>query len=470
MNNIAFIVKNKFITIESFYSDIAQLRQNIKHFPYENILLFDLDTYRFTVQLFALLLENRHVLLPPNAQTGTVQQLSSLCDAVMGSIVSEDKPKISYGLSENNNQNTDEYHVEKDNILFQPNREALFTELKGQITFFTSGSTGQPKPIVKYVSQLISEIEILSTTFSVQLLQSSCVVSTVSHQHIYGLLFKVLVPLRLGITIVNKTFEYPEHINTFFDDLLTYGDDLIKTPYKGVLISSPAHLKRLVLDNVLVPIKNTISATFSSGGPLSFATSQCFDKQMQQAPIEVFGSTETGGIAWRCGQIDQKSPWQLFPTLSYKSVGEVGQLAINSPYVIENEYLTDDLIQPINANSFYLLGRVDRTIKLEEKRINLAHVESCLLAHPWVSEIRIFVLPLSVKNTREVLAAVVELTQLAFDELEQQGKAAINKILKQQLLTEFERISLPKKWRYVRALPYNAQGKTALNELERLFD
>jgi hypothetical protein len=42
----------------------------------------------------------------------------------MGSIVSEDKPKISYGLSENNNQNTDEYHVEKDNILFQPNREA----------------------------------------------------------------------------------------------------------------------------------------------------------------------------------------------------------------------------------------------------------------------------------------------------------------------------------------------------------
>ena len=118
MNNIAFIVKNKFITIESFYSDIAQLRQNIKRFPYENILLFDLDTYRFTVQLFALLLENRHVLLPPNAQTGTVQQLSSLCDAVMGSIVSEDKPKISYGLSENNNQNTDEYHVEKDNILF----------------------------------------------------------------------------------------------------------------------------------------------------------------------------------------------------------------------------------------------------------------------------------------------------------------------------------------------------------------
>ena len=90
--------------------------------------------------------------------------------------------------------------------------------------------------------------------------------------------------------------------------------------------------------------------------------------------------------------------------------------------------------------------------------------------HPWVSEVRILVLPLSVKNNREVLAAVVELTKIAFEELDQQGKAAINNILKQQLLTEFERISLPKKWRYVRALPYNAQGKTALNDLERLFD
>ena len=470
MTNIAFIAENKLISIESFYSDIAQSRQILKRFPYQNILLFDLNTYRFTVQLFALLLENRHVLLPANAQDGTVQKLSSLCDAVMGSIVSEDKPKISYRLSDKNNQGADENNIEQGVTAFQPSRELLFAELKGQLTFFTSGSTGQPKPIIKLVSQLTSEIEILSTTFSKKLQQSKCVVSTVSHQHIYGLLFKVLLPLRAGISIANKTFEYPEHINAFFADLQYHNNDLLKGSFKSLLISSPAHLKRLVLDNVLVPIKNTISATFSSGGPLSLETSQCFEQQMQQAPIEVFGSTETGGIAWRCGQLDNNSPWILFPTLSYKSIEPAGQLAINSPFIFEHDYLTDDLIQPIDANSFYLLGRVDRTIKLEEKRINLAHVERCLLVHPWVSEVRILVLPLSVKNNREVLAAVVELTKIAFEELEQQGKAAINNILKQQLLTEFERISLPKKWRYVRALPYNAQGKTALNDLERLFD
>jgi len=469
MTNIAFITQNTFVNIECFYADIVQVRHNVKRTPYQNILLFDLDTYRFTVQLFALLLEERHVLLPPNGQAGTVEQLSALFDATMGTITSEDKPVISFCLVENETQVTENVGAANETP-FQLSREALFAQLKGQLTFFTSGSTGKPKAIVKFVAQLISEIDILATTFSDQLQQSSCVVSTVSHQHIYGLLFKVLLPLRVGITVANKTFEYPEHIATFFDEVTSHANGMIKKPLKGLLISSPAHLKRLVLDNVLMPIKKTISATFSSGGPLSFDTSQCFTQQMQQAPIEVFGSTETGGIAWRCGQLDKKSPWILFPSLSYQAIEPAGQLAINSPYVVEHEYLTDDLIQPIDANSFYLLGRVDRTIKLEEKRINLAHVERCLLSHPWVSEIRILVLPLSAKNNREVLAAVVELTLLAFDELEQQGKTAINNVFKQQLLTEFERISLPKKWRYVKALPYNAQGKTALNELERLFD
>jgi len=470
MTNIAFINQNKFISFDFFYADITQIRQKVKSTSFDNIILFERDTYRFTVQLFALLLEERHVLLPPNGQTGTIEQLSSQYDATMGTIIAEGKSIISCEFLASDNQAIDNVYAENETKRLQYNIETLFAELKGQLTFFTSGSTGKPKAIAKLVSQLISEIDILSATFNEKLQHSSCVVSTVSHQHIYGLLFKVLLPLRRGITIANKTFEYPEHITTFFDEVSSHQCNLVKTPLQGLLISSPAHLKRLVLDNVLTPIKNKISATFSSGGPLSFETSQCYSQQMQQAPIEVFGSTETGGIAWRCGQLDKKSPWQLFPTLSYKTIEPAGQLVIKSPYVIESEYLTDDLVQEIDDKSFYLLGRIDRTIKLEEKRINLAHVESCLLAHPWVSEIRILVLPASVKNNREVLAAVVELTPLAFDELEQQGKAAINKVFKQQLLTEFERISLPKKWRYVQTLPYNAQGKIALNELERLFD
>jgi len=460
MTNIAFITEDRTISIACFFADIEQVRQKINQSHYSNILLFDPETYRFTVQLFALLLEDKHVLLPPNAQSGTVEQLSSFCDATMGSISSKDKPALSWFSQNNTNEKP-----------FKLSREQLFDQLKGKITFFTSGSTGKPKAIVKLVSQLITEIDVLSVTFHKQLVTSSCVVSTVSHQHIYGLIFRVFLPLKMAISIVNKTFEYPEHIAMFFNDLSNSNRITAESPpLKALLISSPAHLKRLVIDNVLVEMKDKFSSTFSSGGPLLFSTSQRFEQQMQHAPIEVFGSTETGGIAWRCGQPDKKSAWQLFPKLSYKFIGPEGRLAINSPYIIENDYLTDDLIQVIDDKSFYLLGRADRTIKLEEKRVNLAHVERCLLTHPWVSDIRILVLPLSTKNNREVLAAVVELTDLAFDSLKQQGKRTINETLKTHLLTEFERITLPKKWRYLSCFPYNAQGKIALNELERLFD
>lgn len=470
MTDIAFITNNSAVNIECFYLDIAQIRQEIKRSPYQNVLLFDLDTYRFTIQLFALLLEDKHVLLPPNTQLGTIEQLSSLCDATMGTISSPDKPELSWSLAKNIKQTPNDGVVEHNDKQFILSREDLFAQLNGKLTFFTSGSTGKPKAIGKLIAQLIVEIDILSATFSKELNLSSCVVSTVSHQHIYGLLFKVLLPLKMGIAIVNKTFEYPEHIAMFFEEEVVTDKSLLKMPLKALLISSPAHLKRLVIDNVLVEKCDMFSATFSSGGPLLLATSQRFEQQMQQAPIEVFGSTETGGIAWRCGQANKKSAWQLFPQISYKVVGPEGRLAINSPYIIENDYLTDDLIQKIDEQAFYLLGRADRTIKLEEKRVNLAHVERCLLMHPWVSDIRILVLPLSTKNNREVLAAVVELTQPALEALEQQGKRAINESLKAHLSTEFERITLPKKWRYLTSFPYNAQGKIALNELEHLFD
>lgn len=464
--NVAFITEDNTITLDDFYADIAQHRSVIKKFSCQNVLLFDLDTYRFTVQLLALLLENKHVLLPPNGQLGTVEQLRDLFDSTMGTIAAENKPVIAR-ISLNHDRLSD---INDNKKIVNPDLALLFSELLGKVTFFTSGSTGTPKAIEKSPTQLLTEINILSATFNEQIQQSSCVVSTVSHQHIYGLLFKVLLPLKMGLTVVSQTFEYPEHIVTFFEKLLSQGRDINNKVLKALFISSPAHLKRLVEDNVLSDISNIFSATYSSGGPLSWQTSKSYKQQMQQAPIEVFGSTETGGIAWRCGQSELKSPWYLFPQLSYKTVGPTGLLTINSPYVMTSDYVTDDIIESIDSQSFYLLGRADRTIKLEEKRVNLAHVELCLSAHPWVSDCRILVVPLSDKNDRVVLAAVVELTENAYSQLNNHGKRAVNETLKQQLLTEFERISLPKKWRYLRAFPYNSQGKLAINEMERLFD
>jgi len=286
-----------------------------------------------------------------------------------------------------------------------------------------------------------------------------------------------LLPLKSGLAIVNKSFEYPEHIRHY---LLNHSSK--EVAHQVLLISSPAHLKRLVLDNVLAEYKQQYCGVFSSGGPLSFDTSKQFTQQMGIAPTEVFGSTETGGIAWRCGQHSVKTAWTLFEGITYQgkndgtnsatnSASETNRLEVSSPFIEQSSYLTDDIVEVINNNSFYLLGRADRTIKLEEKRINLVHVERCLQAHPWVNEVRILVLNSEAKiMKRQILAAVIEINAVALDLLEQEGKRVLNERFKQHLLTEFERICLPKKWRYLSNFPYNPQGKIVLTDLEALFD
>lgn len=323
---------------------------------------------------------------------------------------------------------------------------------------------------MKLFSQLNCEVDVLIKTFTQRLDDTDILLSTVSHQHIYGLLFKLLLPLKSGLLIVNETFEYPEHISQCLtaglDQALNKKLDENKKP-TALLISSPAHLKRLSLDNVLMANKAQLQGIFSSGGPLPFSIAQTLFSQLGQAPIEVFGSTETGGIAWRQCQQSSPSAWRVFPDISYSVMAETAQLLLTSPYILAANYVTDDRVQRIDDQYFTLLGRADRTIKHEEKRLNLDHMERCLQQHELVNEVRVMVLD-GVK--KQVLAAVIELTEQGQALLQQQSKKSLNDGFKQHLLGEFERICVPKKWRYPAQMPFNSQGKLVIKELEKLFE
>jgi hypothetical protein len=64
------------------------------------------------------------------------------------------------------------------------------------LVVYTSGSTGAPTPIRKRFAAH-SELDALETEFGARV-GDAVVLSTVSHQHIYGLLFRVLWPLAAG--------------------------------------------------------------------------------------------------------------------------------------------------------------------------------------------------------------------------------------------------------------------------------
>lgn len=467
MNKLCFFRSGEIISFDTFMADISKVQAAIKATRYQNILLFEADSYRFSVRFFALFLEKRHVLLPPNGQVETLSQLAATYDATLGDINVVNKPAI------------DCLNITSDQMTLLNTREMLFEQFRGTVTFFTSGSTGEAKAITKNCQQLMTEIDVLLSTFTDVFTLANIIVSTVSHQHIYGLLFKILLPLKSGQLIVNDTFEYPEHIHIFLAQQATQFPTL-----KALLISSPAHLKRLVHDNILMGAKEKLCGVFSSGGPLTLETSASFNQQMAISPIEIFGSTETGGIAWRCqsGAFAQSHlalkrvvPWQLFFGIQYNEKQSEGRLEVRSPYikVIDKEgfYLTDDLIEPLDDKHFVLLGRADRTIKLEEKRVNLSHIEQCLLKHCWIHEVHIVVLTSnSEESQRQILGAVLVVDELAQAMITNQSKRALNETLKTYLLGEFERVCLPKKWRYVESFPVNSQGKLVLKNLEAMFD
>jgi acyl-coenzyme A synthetase/AMP-(fatty) acid ligase len=311
----------------------------------------------------------------------------------------------------------------------------------------TSGSTGAPQAIPKRLSQLASEVDVLESMFGADVGADAAVVATVSHQHIYGLLFKVLWPLCAGRPVQAPSAAYPEELAAL----------LAERP--AMLVSSPAHLKRLPALDGWRDARARLRAVFCSGGPLPEEAAYACAGLLGKAPIEVYGSSETGGVAWR--QRGAPAPgnaaWTAFPNVDWR-VEEGGVLAVRSPHLADHHWLPlADRAAATADGRFELLGRADRIVKLEEKRISLDALEAALRASPLVDEARLL---LDDSAPRACLAAFIVLAPAGRAQLQAEGKLAMNRTLRALLAANAEAVALPRRWRYLEQMPLNAQGKT----------
>lgn len=312
----------------------------------------------------------------------------------------------------------------------------------------TSGSSGEPKLIEKRLRQLANEVEVLEDQWGAELGQA-CIIGSVAAQHIYGLLFRVLWPLCAGRPLLRKALPFPEDIQLASRELADF-----------CLVASPALLKRMG-DNLDWPALSRVRRVFSSGGPLPAEAAQQLQQRLDQAPTEIYGSSETGGIAWRQGG----SLWQPFVGVEL-SQDEQGALRIASPCLPPDHVeQTADAARIQADGRFELLGRLDRIVKLEEKRISLPMLESALSEHPFVSEARLSV----IEDNRAFLAALVALSDAGLHALRNQGRRALTQALRKHLAQYCEALALPRRWRLVRQMPCNAQGKLPQAQLEALL-
>ncbi|MFL6628508.1 MAG: AMP-binding protein, partial [Vitreoscilla sp.] len=430
--------------------------------------LFAEDTFDFACALFGAWHAGKTVVVPGDMQDDTVARLRGVADGFLGDLPGALAPPAP---------------VHADALRFEPLDRATT-----RLVVYTSGTNGEPLAIAKTLAQLDAEVHALELRFGalcdtglapVNLdteamaglqdppgeVTTPVIWATVTHQHIYGLLFRVLWPLAAGRPFAAGRLVFNEEIAQ-------------RVAGPAVLVASPAHLRRLPETVDWTAARAGLRAVFSSGGPLPPDAADATLALLGAAPVEVYGSSETGGVAWR-QRARHGDTWQPLPGIEFRV--DDGELSVRSPHLPDREwYRTADRASPgaDGMDGFELHGRADRIVKIEEKRVSLNALEQRLAASDDVAEARVLMLA----DERPVVdaagitlphavrpAAVVALSDAGRAKLQRVGKAALVAELRALLLAAVDRIALPRRWRFVDALPANAQGKSTEALLGALF-
>lgn len=412
------IHNGRLIDRHRFNSEVADHASELVSLPQQHFALYYQAAYPFAVLFFALLHAGKHVWIAGNNRSDTAEKLIQQGCRLLGEWQGRE-------------------------ILPKPcSKEIKLKALdlrQAQITIFTSGSSGQPKAISKSLAQLQCEIETLENLWGAMLGQAQAL-ATVSHQHIYGLLFRLLWPLASGRCFHSTLYLSPEPLLKKISDIPSYW------------VASPAQLKRL---DDLTPWDEItrLTAIFSSGGALNFSFAKQIQQYAGQKVLEIYGSSETGGIAWREPVTDEC--WIPFAGIDFILDNQVCPKII-SPYLrTKDPFPLDDTIELQSDGRFMLSGRMDRIVKVEEKRLSLNEMELELCKSNLVEQAYTLLLA----DKRDRIAAVVVLAPTGNEFLKHSGKAALIKQLREPLMQVFENVVLPRKWLFMEGLPVTAQGK-----------
>lgn len=319
--------------------------------------------------------------------------------------------------------------------------ESRFVEL------FTSGSTGTPRRVIKHIVSLDREARLLADRFGERLTGCSVVASVVP-QHLYGLTFRIVLPMALGL---------PLHAA-----MLYYAEQLAALPHDRhyLFISSPAFLKRLDTELPAPPVRMLISA----GGMLPWCDVATTAGWLNICPDEIYGSTETGILAWRHRQQDNV-PWLAFPGVIFHQEDEACR--VTSPLIHEAEGLQlDDILHFDSEGLFSIAGRRGRVVKIEEKRISLNEIERRLLELDGICEAA--ALPVT-RGGRQGIGALLVLDEAVRQRGYMQDKKAQEFAWRRALLPWLEPVAVPRYWRIVDEMPVNSMNKRVYAQLEELF-
>lgn len=230
-----------------------------------------------------------------------------------------------------------------------------------RITFFSSGSTGKPKPVTHTRESLLQETAYLSGLFP----ETKRIVAVVPAHHIYGFLFTVLLPRHIGVPVLEGRAMGSRALFNQLED----GDLVVSHPFQWRYLAQ------------LWPQLDRSITGVTSTAPCPAETAALLKERGLQRLVEVYGSSETGGLGAR----DQHgSPYTLFDYWRKADDTDDPELIRRLPDAQEVRIQSPDLLAWDRARGFKVRGRRDGAVQVGGHNVFPSAIARILLEHPEV--------------------------------------------------------------------------------------
>lgn len=389
------------------------------------------NRYLFLVGLCASILRGHTNLLPPNKNVATQEQLADTYDNCYiihdGTTISGKLPSVDItGIALSKRVITETPEIDNDHLA---------------CISFTSGSTGQSKPNLKYWRTLHKSSKINFKHMLPPAEETVFQLATMPAQHMWGLETSILLPMFDDICLSDAQPLYPQ-------DIL---DTLAALPSPKALVSTPVHLRALNSD---ASSTETLSSVLCATSPLTTQLATAVEKQFNCSLFEVFGCSEVGSMAVRRTATEQV--WLRFDGINFTADGDT--TTASADHLPEPTVLSDK-IEYLGEQHFKLAGRTSDLIKIAGKRGSLFEINQVLLRYEGLKDGIVVNPQQDSEDGRETrLCAIVALKD-GFD------KASLTRFLREHLDSAF----VPRPIYVIDDLPREPNGKLLKANITKLL-
>jgi 3-hydroxymyristoyl/3-hydroxydecanoyl-(acyl carrier protein) dehydratase len=411
------------------------------------------DRYAFAVALGAALVRGQPSLLPPDARPDTLERLRrshgdlvALTDEPSLEMHGLPRVLVPFGAA-----GAGGARVSTEGATSDAPVPGIPAGLHA-VSLLTSGSTGVPQPHAKAWTTLCGDVAAavgrLARFVGRPSLDELTLVATVPVQHSYGLESSALLALLGGAAFDSGRPFFPADIAAA----------LASVPRPRALVTTPFHLKTLLLSGIALP---TVDLILSATAPLSPQLAAQAEAAMDGVLVEIYGSTESGQVAARRPTVSEV--WENFGAIRVRAEavaaapGAPADAGAAERFVFEGDFIPQptpmaDVLELLDDRRFRLLGRSNDLIHVAGKRSSLGHLNYHLNSIAGVDDGAFWLPDEQADGVVRPVAFVVAPTL---------GAAAVVAALRQRV----ESVFLPRRVVHVASLPREGTGKLTARAL-----